>query len=79
MAPTLPRILPGDLDDPRVLDLVRAHTGRATAETARGSAHALNGSGLRHPDVAFWTTWDRDTPVCMGAWKRLTADHAEVQ
>ena len=35
------RIIPGDLSDPRVADLLRIHLTRARAETAPGSAHAL--------------------------------------
>jgi putative acetyltransferase len=40
------RIVPGDLGDPRVIDLVLIHLKRARAETAPGSAHALDLTAL---------------------------------
>ena len=39
------RIVPGDLGDPRVIDLLQIHLKRARAETAPGSAHALDLAG----------------------------------
>lgn len=73
------RITPGDLDDPRVVDLVRHHRETARAQTAPGSAHALDHSGLKTPDIRFWTMWRGDDLVGMGALKRLSADHGEVK
>jgi putative acetyltransferase len=35
-------IIEGGLDDPRVVALLHTHVTRARAETARGSAHALD-------------------------------------
>jgi hypothetical protein len=46
------RIVPGDLGDPRVIDLLQIHLKRARAETAPGSAHALDLAGSR-PTSAF--------------------------
>jgi putative acetyltransferase len=73
------RIIPGDRSDPRVVDLLRAHLTRARAETAPGSAHALDLTGLQSPDISFWTIWDDETLVGVGALKRLSADHGEVK
>jgi putative acetyltransferase len=72
-------ILEGGLDDPRVVDLLRTHMTRARAETAPGSAHALDLSGLRAPEVTFWSAWEGDVVVGVGALKRLSADHGEVK
>ena len=75
-------ITEGGLDDPRVIELLHIHRLRALAETARGSAHALDLSGLRAPDVTFWSAWEgeaRDTLVGIGALRRLSADHGEVK
>ncbi len=41
------RITTGDFEDPRALDLLIAHLTTARAETARGSAHALDAAGLQ--------------------------------
>ena len=43
-------IVEGGLDDPRVVELLQIHLIRARAETALGSAHALDLSGLRAPE-----------------------------
>jgi putative acetyltransferase len=72
-------IVEGGLDDPRVVELLHAHLSRARAETAPGSAHALDLSGLRAPEVSFWSAWEEDVVVAVGALKRLSADHGEVK
>lgn len=73
------RILPGDLSDRRVLDLLQTHLTRARAETAPGSAHALDTTGLQTPDIRFWTIWDDQTLLGFGALRWLSADHGEVK
>jgi putative acetyltransferase len=73
------RIVPGDLGDPRVIDLVLIHLKRARAETAPGSAHALDLAGLQSPDICFWTIWDDEVLLGFGALKRLSADHGEIK
>jgi putative acetyltransferase len=72
-------IIEGGLDDPRVVALLRTHVTRARAETARGSAHALDLDGLRAPEITFWSAWEGDTVLGVGALKRLSADHGEVK
>jgi len=69
----------GDFDDPRVVDLVRHHLTTARAATAPGSAHALDVADLQSPDVDFWTMWQGETLVGLGALKQLSADHGEVK
>jgi putative acetyltransferase len=73
------RIIQGDFNDPRVVDLLYIHLTSARAETAHGSAHALDLAGLQAPDVSFWTIWDDETLLGVGALKRLSADHGEVK
>lgn len=72
-------IVEGGLDDSRVIELLRTHLSRATAETAPGSAHALDLSGLHVPEITFWSAWDDEVVVAVGALKRLSADHGEVK
>lgn len=72
-------IIPGDLGDPRVAALLRTHLTAARAETAPGSAHALDLDGLRAPDITLWTIWAGETLAGVGALKRLSADHGEVK
>jgi putative acetyltransferase len=73
------RIIAGDLNDPRVVDLVRHHVMRGRTETAPGSAHALDVAGLASPDITFWTLWKDETLAGTGALKRLSADYGEVK
>ena len=73
------RIVQGDFSDPRVVDLLQIHLNSARAETAPGSAHALDLTGLQSPDVSFWTIWDDETLLGFGALKRLSADHGEIK
>jgi putative acetyltransferase len=73
------RIVEGDLRDPRVVRLLHIHLTSARAETAPGSAHALDLTGLQSPDISFWTMWDDETLVGIGALKRLSADHGEIK
>src|SRR5688500_16070122 len=70
---------PGTLDDPGVADLVRTHLTRARAETAVGSSHALDLSGLRAADVTFWSAWEGDTLAGVGALRTLDPAHGEVK
>jgi len=73
------RIIDGDFSDARVLDLLRVHLTNSRAQTAPGSAHALDVAGLQAPGISFWTIWDDDTLLGCGALKRLNADHGEVK
>ncbi len=72
-------IVEGGLDDPRVVELLHTHLTRARAETAPGSAHALDLSGLRADEVTFWSAWEGDAVVGVGALKRLSPAHGEVK
>ena len=77
--PTTRRLVEGGLDDRRVVELLHTHLIRARAETAPGSAHALDLSGLRAPEVTFWSAWEGDVLAGVGALKRLSADHGEIK
>ena len=73
------RIVPADLDDPRVVELLRVHVTRARAETAPESAHALDLAGLKSPEISVWTIWNGEALLGVGALKRLSQDHGEVK
>lgn len=73
------QIRTGDTYDPRVIALLDHHVTAARAQTAPGSAHALDLSGLRAPDIAFWTGWDGEMLVAVGALKAISPDHGEVK
>lgn len=73
------RILPANLDDPRVRSLLEYHTATARAETGRGSAHALDLAGLRQPDIRVWAAWEGEALLGVGALRRLAPDHGEIK
>jgi len=73
------RILPGDFSDRRVIDLLQIHAATARAETARGSAHALDVSALQTPDIHVWTAWDGEDLLAVGALRQLSAQMGEVK
>ena len=72
-------ITAGGLDDPRVQALLEHHVTRARAETGRGSAHALDLDALRAPGMMFWSAWEGDTLLGVGALKRLSPTHGEIK
>ena len=73
------KIIAGGLDDSRVQQLLTYHFTSARAETARGCAHALDLSGLKSPDIIFWSAWDGEVVIGIGALKRLSASHGELK
>lgn len=73
------RIIPGDFTDPRIVALLHTHVTSARAETAPGSAHALDLAGLQSPGVRFWASWDDDELLGVGALKQLSPDQGEVK
>jgi putative acetyltransferase len=81
VAVTKPRcdVVRGGLNDPRVQALLERHVTTARAETARGSAHALDIDALKSPDITFWSAWNGETLLGVGALKRLSAAHGEIK
>jgi putative acetyltransferase len=69
----------GDLTDPRVVDLLHCHLTNSQTHSGPGSSHALGLKGLQSSDITFWTAWDREALVAIGALKRLSEDHGEVK
>ena len=73
------KIIGGGLDDLSVQKLLAHHFTSARAETAPGSAHALDLSALKSPDVVFWSAWGGEALTAVGAVKRLSASHGEIK
>jgi putative acetyltransferase len=72
-------ITEGGLDDPRVIALLTLHVTRARTVTPPGSSHALDLSGLKQPAITFWSGWEGETLVAVGALKRMSAEDGEVK
>jgi phosphinothricin acetyltransferase len=73
------RIARGDLADPRILTLLQTHLEQCRGETARGSAHALDATGLAGPDIDFFAGFEGETLVAVGALKRLGDGRGEIK
>jgi putative acetyltransferase len=73
------RIVEGDFSNPRVIALIELHLTTARAQTALGSAHALDLTGLQSDDVIFWTIWEEEDLLGIGALKRLRDGHGEIK
>ncbi|MEP6941081.1 MAG: GNAT family N-acetyltransferase [Rudaea sp.] len=76
---TAGHIREGGLDDPRVVALLETHVRTARAQTAAGSAHALDLAALRAPSIRLWSYWDAADVLGVGALKRLAGSHAELK
>jgi putative acetyltransferase len=73
------RFVVDDLTHPEVLELLRFHIASAHANSPPEKVHALDLSGLRDPAVTFWSVWDGDALVGMGALKMLGGGRAEIK
>jgi putative acetyltransferase len=73
------KIVEGDLRDPRVIDLLQTHLAIARAQTPPESVHALDIEGLKAPAISFWSIWDEDALLGVGALKQLSRDHGEIK
>ena len=68
-----------NLDSPEVLALLREHLDSLAPTAPAESRHALDLSGLRGPDITFWSIWDGQRLAGFGALKQLTESHAEIK
>jgi putative acetyltransferase len=69
----------GGLDDRQVVDLLRLHAQGMLANSPAGSCHFLDLSGLKTPDISFWSAWDGEELAGIGALKRLGDDAGEIK
>ena len=73
------QIIPGDLTNPRIVDLLETHVTTALAQSPRESCHAFDVSGLQRPEVSFWAVWAGDDLLGVGALMDLGGGHGEVK
>lgn len=73
------QIRAGGLDQPQVIALLHHHVASSRAQTADGSAHALDLTGLSAADIRFWSAWEAEMLMGVGALRLLSADHGEVK
>lgn len=70
------------LESPLTPDLAllfERHTADMHADTPPESIHMMDRSGLAKPGIWFFTMRREGEPVAMGAFKRITDQHAELK
>ncbi|MBO1348031.1 MAG: GNAT family N-acetyltransferase [Hormoscilla sp. GUM202] len=72
-----------DLTGPEIHALLQEHLDDMHRISPPESIHALDLSGLRVPEILFWTVWDdigdEDVLIGCGALKELDATHGEIK
>ncbi len=69
----------GDFANPKVINLLRTHLDGMHANSPPGHVFALDLSGLKRADVAFWTAWEGDELLGCGALKEITPNAGEIK
>jgi putative acetyltransferase len=72
-------IKPGDFDDIRVKALLTRHLQGMHANSPPGHVFALDWSELQASDISFYTLWDAEELLGMGALKELDARSGEIK
>ena len=72
-------IVPGDLDDERVIALLDEHLQGMADHSPPESIHALNLDGLKAANITFWTIWEGDQLYGCGALQELDGEHGEIK
>jgi len=73
------RIVEGNLSSRQVVRLLGEHLADMAVHSPPESIHALDLTGLRAPDVTFWTAWENRSLLGCGALKQLDARHGEIK
>ena len=69
----------GGLGDAQVEDLLARHRAEALASTPAANAHALDSARLSALEVEFFSAWDGDELLGIGAIKHIGPGHAELK
>jgi putative acetyltransferase len=72
-------IKPGDFDDDRVKALLARHLQGMHANTPPGHVFALDWSALQKPEISFYTLWESDELLGVGALKELGPRAGEIK
>ena len=73
------RIIPDNLTNALVLDLLRFHLAEMFQWSPPEAVHAMPPERLRAPDVSFYAAWDGDQLAAVGAIKELGDDRGELK
>lgn len=73
------KIIRDNLAGADIQALLAAHLRGMHDHSPPESVHALDLTGLRAPDITFWSAWDEGTLVGCGALKEFDPDHGEIK
>lgn len=73
------QIKQGGLDHAQVIAMLKFHFDTNISVTPKGSAHVFDISRLKAPDISFWSAWDGDALMGVGALKRINARDGEIK
>jgi len=68
-----------DLTGVEVAELIREHLYSMTLNSPSESIHALDLEKLKQPDITFWSAWEGNELIGMGALKELDSYHGEIK
>tara|TARA_B100000780_G_scaffold266422_1_gene222616 strand:- start:68 stop:532 length:465 start_codon:yes stop_codon:yes gene_type:complete len=69
----------GNFDNPKVHDLLIRHFIELRSVSPEGSTHVLDIIGLKDPSIKFWSLWEGDELMGLGAIKLLEEAHGEFK
>lgn len=69
----------GGLDEPQVIDLLRVHLDDVRHKPTPGGAHVLDRTGLKRPDISFWSAWRDGALLGCSALRELDSSHGEIK
>ncbi len=67
------------LTSPEIIQLLQEHLNNMLEITPSESVHALDLSGLRAPEISFWSVWQNNELLGCGALKELDKRTGEVK
>jgi len=69
----------GNFDNPEVNEMLTKHFIELRSVSPKGSAHVLDIAGLKDPTIKFWSLWEDNQLMGMGAIKFLDKKNGEFK
>ena len=73
------KIVAGDLDNPKIIDLLATHLAGMQANSPPESVYALNLSGLAGPDISVFAAWQGEALLGIGALREIDRASGEIK
>ena len=69
----------GNFNNQKVHELLIKHFIELRSVSPKGSAHVLDIAGLKDPSIKFWSLWEKNDLMGVGALKFLDKEHGEFK